>query len=269
MKNRSKGRTIANMKYMIYRKVLSQQNFPAFQSMVNAGTSATLPFALSSITIPPGYNTNYGIAFSQLVSVLLHGINNYLTQAVSGISLAVANSAPQTFGQFPFNSPVNNAQQFVEDYGSGYDSYVQQCAELIQPAVFDETLFDLSAYQPAYGYEMQNSFCQQFEQKFSQLTTQVIQNNTAFDIITLGVGKTNVSISENLMYNAIKNTGIGEALKKANINFYSLPDLAQYALAFLAMLNQVLSSGVALDASWLDRSALTQSEDEYQQMTDG
>ncbi len=269
MKNRSKNRTIANMKYLLYRKVLSQQNFSAFQAMVNAGTSATLPTPLSSISVPAGYNTNYGIAFAQLVSALLQGINNYLSQILSDVSLNVANSAPQIFGQFPFGSPIQNAQQLIEDYGIGYDSYIQQCSELIQPAVFDETLFDLSAYQPAYGYQAQNNFCQQFEQQFAQLMAQVTQNNVAFDITTLGVGKTNIPSVENLMFNAIQNTGVGEALQQANINFYDLPDLAQYALTFLAMLNQVLSSGIALDASWFDRSAFSVNEGEYEQLANG
>ncbi len=260
------------MKYHLYQKVLSQSAFPAFQAMVTAGTEATLPTALSGIAVPPGYNTNYGIAFAQLVAGLLQGISNYLTQILSDISLSVANASATVLGKYPFTPPAQNAQQIIEDYGSGYDSYVNQCAELIQPAVFDETLFDLSAYQPAYGYEMQNSFCHEFEHRFSQLTTLVIQNGTAYDVTSLGIGKTDDPIAENLMYDALQNTGVGEALQKAGVNFFDLPDFAQYALAFLAVLNQVLSSGVALDASWFDRSAFSEPvltpDGEYQLLAD-
>ncbi len=257
-------RNIALMKAHLYRKVLYRPTFPAFVAMVNAGTSATLPTALSNVVVPPGYNTNYGILYSELIASLLQGISNYLTQILSAINLAVAGTIATALGQFPFNLSVTNGQQLLSDFGTFYDSYVQQCSTLIVPAVFDETLFDLSAYQPAYGYEMQNAFCQQYEQQFAQLLSQTIQSNVAIDITTLGVGKTNEPATENQMYNAIQGTGVAEALSQAGINFFDLPDLAQFALSFLAMLNQTLSSGVALDASWLDRSALSEPQGDYQ-----
>ncbi|AFV51247.1 structural protein [Sulfolobales Mexican rudivirus 1] len=260
------SRNIVAMKERLYRKVLSRQTFPAFLAMVNAGTSATLPTALSGIVIPPGYNTDYGILYSQLIAMLLQGVNNYLTQILSGVNLAVANTIATALGQFPFNQPVQNAHQIIVNYGTSYDAYVSQCSELIVPAVFDETLFDLSAFQPAYGYQMQSTYCQQYQQQFAQFVSQIQQNSIAFDVTTLGVGKTNEPAIENAMYNAIQGTGVAEALSQANVNFYDLPDLAQFALAFLSVLNQTLSGGVALDASWLDRSALSEPQNDYQEL---
>ncbi len=269
MGSRKGKRQIAAMKAHLYNKVLSQQTFSAFNAMVNAGTSSTLPAALQNISIPPGYNVNYGILYSQLIAALLQGVNNFLTQILSSINLSIANINAISLGQFPFNSPVKFAYQLIESYGTSYDAYVSQCSVLIVPAVFDQTNFDLSAYQPAYGYQMQNSFCQQYEQKFHELLTNIQKNNTAYDITTLGVGKTNIPAVESQMFSAIQNTGVSEALTQTNTNFYDLPDLAQFALSFLSVLNQTLSSGVALDAAWLDRSALSNNKGNYQQLANG
>ncbi len=266
MGSRKGKRQIAAIKQHLYRKVLYRPTFTAFNAMVNAGTSSTLPTALQSIQIPPGYNVDYGILYAQLVMALLQGINNFLTQILSSINLTVASVNPISLGQFPFNSPVKFAYQLIESYGTSYDAYVNQCSVLIAPAVFDETNFDLSAYQPAYGFQMQNSFCSQYEQKFHELLTNIQQNNIAYDLVTLGVGKTNIPAVENQMFSAVQNTGVSEALSQANINFYSLTDLAQFALSFLSVLNQTLSSGIALDAAWLDRSAFTENVGEYQQL---
>ncbi len=267
---RRKGKKyIYAMKDHLYRKVLYRPTFPAFNAMLNAGTSATLPTALQNIVVPPGYNTDYGILYAQLVTALLQGINNYLMQVLSSVNLATANAIAIALGQFPFNPPVSNGQQYLIDLGTSYDGYVNECSVLIQPAVFDETLFGLSAFQPAFGYSMEDSYCKSIEQKFHEFFTKIQQNNIAYDITTLGVGKTNVPTVEKMMFDAIQGTGVSEALTRTHTNFYDLPDLAQFALSYLSVLNKTLSSGIALDASWFDRSAFTANEGDYQQLANG
>ncbi len=293
MPQRKGKRQIAAMKDHLYKKVLTQPTFSAFDAMVNAGTTAASPtvppITLQNIATLQGYNTNYGVAYTQIVAGLMQGVNNYLVQKLSNIPLSVAKMISPSLGQFPFNPPVNNGQQYISSLGEAYDTYVKQCKQLVVPAVFDETYFDSSVFQPAYNYQMQNNFCTSIEKKLHEFLTNVQRNNIAFNIQTLGVGKTNAPTAEELMYNAVQGTGAGEILQPANVdppgdppgdppndpssqgtvNFFTLPDLSQYALSFLAVLNQVLSSGVALDAAWFDRSSFSTDENNYQLLADG
>ena len=65
------NRNIASMKYHLYQKVLNRNTFPAFSVMFNAGVESVLPTPLQNVQIPPGINTNYGIAYATIISALL------------------------------------------------------------------------------------------------------------------------------------------------------------------------------------------------------
>jgi len=139
------NRSIASMKYHLYQKVLNRNSFPAFSTMFDAGVSSVLPTPLQNVQVPPGINTNYGIAYASIISSLLLALNN----------LAISKFNPNTnsfsfldLGQSPIFGQTSGIQ-FVQQSSKLYDKYVQLCSILYQPAVFDETYFDLSVFQPS------------------------------------------------------------------------------------------------------------------------
>ncbi|MCG2868392.1 MAG: hypothetical protein L7G90_03350, partial [Candidatus Nanopusillus sp.] len=69
-------RNIASMKYKLYNKVINRNTFPAFSVMFNAGIESVLPTPLQNLEVPPGINTNYGIAYATIISALLSALNN-------------------------------------------------------------------------------------------------------------------------------------------------------------------------------------------------
>ncbi|CAG38844.1 hypothetical protein [Sulfolobus islandicus rudivirus 1 variant XX] len=248
MGKRKGQRNIASMKYHLYNKILNRKSFPAFSVMFDAGVESVLPTPLENIQIPLGINTNYGIAYASIISSLLSALNNL------AISVFNPNFNSQTFlnlGQSA-NFGISNGISLLNNYTSLYDNYVQLCNILYQPAVFDETYFDLSVYQPALATEYQNQSCKKIEQYFSSLTT----TNVSVNVTTLGTGITNIPNVDNYMYNNIADTGIIDLLNALNINFNQLPDFAKFIIAFIPDLNSIINNGFALDVGWLDRCVL-------------
>ncbi len=108
------------------------------------------------------FNTNYGIAYASIISTLLSALNNL---AISKFNLGF-NSLPNLqLGESSFFGQTSGLQ-FVQQYGQLYDRYLELCSILYQPAVFDETYFDLSVYQPANTIENRNEACKKIEQYF-------------------------------------------------------------------------------------------------------
>jgi len=253
---RKKGyRSIASMKYHLYEKVLYRKSFPAFSEMFNAGVESVLPTPLVNIHVPKGLNTNYGIAYASIISALLSALNN----------LAISTFNPN------FNSPSNlqlgessffgqtSGLQFVQQNVQLYDRYVKLCSVLYQPAVFDETYFDLSVYQPAHTIENRNEACNKIKQYFDGITT----TNISVNLQNLGVGITNIPSVDNYSYNNLQNTGIGDLLNALNVNYNQLPDLAKFIVSFIPNLNKIIDSGFALDVGWLDRCVLAPEIEEF------
>jgi len=121
-----------------------------------------------------------------------------------------------------------------------------------QPAVFDETYFDLSVFQPSNTIINRNEACGKIEKYFSQVTT----TNISIDLPTLGIGNTSIPVSDNFSIQNIQNTGISDLLNVLNINYNQLPDLAKFLVSFVPNLNEIINSGFALDVGWLDRCVL-------------
>ncbi len=85
-------RSIAQMKYHLYQKVLNRNTFPAFSAMFNAGVESVLPTTLENIQIPPGLNTKPNIEITVLSAVkivtksncvILFGLNSGIKTAKS------------------------------------------------------------------------------------------------------------------------------------------------------------------------------------------
>jgi len=241
-------RSIAQMKYHLYKKVLNRQSFPAFSAMFNAGVKSVLPTPLENVSVPKGLNTNYGIAYASIISSLLSSLNN----------LAISKFNPQTntfpnlqLGQSPLFGQTSGIQA-INSFTQLYDYYVDLCSILYQPAVFDETYFDLSVYQPANTIENRNESCEKIEQYFDTLTT----TNISINLQTLGIGKTSIPNVDNYSLSNIQNTGISDLLTAENINYNQLPDLAKFIVSFIPNLNEIINSGFAFDVGWLDRCVL-------------
>jgi len=241
-------RSIAQMKYHLYQKVLNRNTFPAFSVMFNAGVSSVLPTPLENISVPPGINTNYGIAYATIISALLSALNN----------LAISNFNPntniQSFLQLGQSSLFGQTSglDFINKSTQLYDYYVELCSVLYQPAVFDETEFDLSVFQPANTIINRNNSCKKLEQYFNSLTT----TNISINLQTLGIGNTQIPNVDNYSLSNIQNTGVGDLLNALNLNYNQLPDLAKFIVSFIPNLNDIINSGFALDVGWLDRCVL-------------
>jgi len=241
-------RSIASMKYHLYQKVLYRETFPAFSQMFNAGVESVLPTPLENIQIPKGLNTNYGIAYASIISALLSALNNLAISKLNPNFNSLQNL--QLGGSLFFGQ--TSGLDFVNQYGQLYDRYLDLCTILYQPAVFDETYFDLSVYQPANTIVNRNEACKKLEQYFNSLTTASISVN----LQNLGIGKTNISSVDSYSLSNIQNTGIGDFLNAENINYNQLPDLAKFIVSFIPNLNDIINSGFALDVGWLDRCVL-------------
>ena len=247
-------RSIAQMKYHLYNKVINRNTFPAFSVMFNAGVESVLPTSLENIQVPPGINTNYGIAYATIISALLSALNN----------LAISNFNPNTniqsflqLGQISILGQTSGIN-FVQKNTQLYDYYLDLCKVLYQPAVFDETYFDLSVFQPAHTIINRNEACKKLEKYFDSLTS----TNVSVDISTLGVGNTQIPNVDNYSLSNIQNTGIGDLLNVLNLDFNNLPDLAKFVVSFVPNLNDIINSGFALDVGWLDRCVLAQEIEE-------
>lgn len=241
-------RSIAQMKYHLYQKVLNRKSFPAFSVMFNAGVSSVLPTPLENISIPPGINTNYGIAYATIISALLSALNN--------LAMSIFNPNTNSFnflqlGQSGIFGQTSGIQA-INSFTQLYDDYVDLCSVLYQPAVFDETYFDLSVYQPANTIINRNQACEKIEQYFNSLSA----SNISINLSTLGVGNTQIPIIDNYSLNNIQNTGVGDLLNALNLNYNQLPDLAKFVVSFIPNLNAIINSGFALDVGWLDRCVL-------------
>jgi len=248
MGRRKGNRNIASMKYHLYNKVINRKNFPAFSVMFNAGVESVLPTPLENLQIPPGFNTNYGIAYATIISSLLSALNNL------AISTLNPNTNVQSFlqlGQSPIFGQTSGID-FVNKSTQLYDYYVDLCKILYQPAVFDETYFDLSVFQPALTIENRNDACKKLEKYFDSLTT----SNVSINLQNLGFGYTNIPNVDNYSLSNIQNTGISDLLNTLNLNFNNLPDLAKFVISFIPNLNKIIDNGFALDVGWLDRCVL-------------
>jgi hypothetical protein len=252
MGRRKGNRNIAQMKYHLYNKVLNRKNFPAFSVMFNAGVESVLPTPLENIQVPPGINTNYGIAYATIISSLLSTLNNL------AISTFNKNANVQSFlelGQSPIFTPIysqSSGIDFVNKSTQLYDYYVDLCKVLYQPAVFDETYFDLSVFQPANTIINRNEACKKLEKYFDSLS----HSNVSIDLSTLGSGYTNIPNVDNYSLSNIQNTGISDLLNALNLDFNKLPDLAKFIVSFIPNLNNIIDNGFALDVGWLDRCVL-------------
>ena len=241
-------RNIVSMKQKLYQKVLKRDTFPAFSAMFDAGVSSVLPSALESIEIPEGINTNYGIAYASIITTLLSSLNNL---AISTFNSDITSFTNLQLGFTPLFGTASGLQ-FVQQSTALYDNYVKLCSTLYQPAVFDETYFDLSVYQPALAIEYQNASCKKIEKYFSQLPV----SNISIDLPSLGIGNTSITSSDSFSLQNIQNTGVNDLLNTLNINYNQLPDLAKFVISFVPNLNEIINSGLALDVGWLDRCVL-------------
>jgi hypothetical protein len=241
-------RSIAQMKYHLYNKVINRETFPAFSVMFNAGVESVLPTPLENLQVPPGFNTNYGIAYASIISALLSALNNL------AISKFNPNTNIQSFldlGQSPIFGEASGID-FVQKSTLLYDYYLDLCKILYQPAVFDETYFDLSVYQPATAIINRNEACKKLEKYFDSLVT----TNVSVDLSTLGVGNTQIPNVDNFSLSNLQNTGLLDLLDALNLDFNNLPDLAKFIVSFVPNLNKIIDSGFALDVGWLDRCVL-------------
>ena len=241
-------RSIAQMKYHLYQKVLNRNSFPAFSVMFNAGVESVLPTSLQNIQVPPGINTNYGIAYVTIISALLSALNNL---AISIFSPNINSFSFLQLGQSPIYGQTSGLD-FVQKNTQLYDYYVELCSILYQPAVFDETYFDLSVFQPANTIINRNNACKKLEQYFNSLS----YSNISINLQTLGIGNTQIPIIDNYSLSNIQDTGINDLLNALNLNFNQLPDLAKFVVSFIPNLNDIINSGFALDVGWLDRCVL-------------
>jgi hypothetical protein len=239
------NRSIASMKYHLYQKTVNRNTFPAFSTMFNAGVSSVLPTPLQNIQVPKGLNTNYGIAYASIITSLLSSLNN----------LTISKFNPQTnsfnflnLGQSGIFGQTSGIQA-INSFTQLYDDYVKLCSVLYQSAVFDETEFDLSVFQPANTIINRNNSCKKIEQYFNSITT----TNISINLQTLGIGNTSIPISDNFSTQNIGNTGVGDLLNALNLNYNQLPDLAKFVVSFVPNLNEIINSGFALDVGWLDR----------------
>jgi len=246
---RRKGyRSIVQMKYKLYNKVINRKTFPAFSVMFDAGVESILPTPLQNLEIPKGINTNYGIAYASIISALLSALNNL------AISKFNPNFNVQSFLELGQTSIFGQTSgiDFVNQYGQLYDYYVDLCHVLYQPAVFDETYFDLSVYQPAEAIENRNKACKKLEKYFESLTN----SNVSIDLSSLGIGNTQIPSIDNFSLSNLQNTGLYDLLNVLNLNFNNLPDLAKFIVSFIPNLNWIIDNGFALDVGWLDRCVL-------------
>ncbi|ARQ96384.1 hypothetical protein CCL41_gp36 [Sulfolobus islandicus rod-shaped virus 9] len=241
-------RSIAQMKYHLYQKVLNRNTFPAFSQMFNAGVSSVLPTPLENISVPKGINTNYGIAYATIISSLLSALNNLAmsifnpnTNSFSFLQLGQSGIYGQTSGL-----------DFINKSTQLYDNYVNLCSILYQPAVFDETYFDLSVFQSANTIINRNNACEKIEQYFNSLS----YSNISINLQTLGIGNTQIPNVDNYSLSNIQDTGVGDLLNALNLNYNQLPDLAKFIVSFIPNLNDIINSGFALDVGWLDRCVL-------------
>jgi len=236
------------MKYHLYQKVLNRESFPAFSSMFNAGVESVLPTPLENIQIPKGLNTNYGIAYASIISSLLSALNNL---AISTFNPNFNSFQNFQLGQSSFFGQTSGLQ-FVNQFTQLYDRYLELCSILYQPAVFDETYFDLSVYQPANTIVNRNESCKKIEQYFNSISA----SNVSINLQNLGVGNTQIPNVDNYSLSNIQNTGVGDLLNALNVNYNQLPDLAKFIVSFIPNLNEIINSGFALDVGWLDRCVL-------------
>ena len=241
-------RSIAQMKYHLYQKVLNRNSFPAFSVMFNAGVESVLPTPLQNVQVPPGINTNYGIAYVTIISALLSALNNL---AISIFNPNINSFSFLQLGQSPIYGQTSGLD-FVNKSAQLYDRYVELCSILYQPAVFDETYFDLSVYQPANTIVNRNNACKKLEQYFNSLS----YSNISINLQTLGIGNTQIPNVDNYSLSNIQNTGVGDLLNALNLNYNQLPDLAKFIVSFIPNLNDIINSGFALDVGWLDRCVL-------------
>jgi len=182
-------RSIASMKYHLYKKVLYRETFPSFSVMFNAGIESILPVPLENIKVPKGLNTNYGIAYASIISTLLSALNNL---AISVFNPNFNSLSNLQLGESSFFGQASGLQ-FIQQYSQLYDNYSQLCKILYQPAIFDETYFDLSVYQPAHTIENRNEACKKLEQYFDGITT----TNISINLQNLGVGNTQIPNVDN------------------------------------------------------------------------
>ncbi|ARQ96655.1 hypothetical protein CCL45_gp33 [Sulfolobus islandicus rod-shaped virus 5] len=248
-------RSIASMKYHLYQKVLNRNTFPAFSVMFNAGVSSVLPTPLENISVPKGINTNYGIVYATIISALLSALNN--------LAISTFNSNANSFsflqlGQSPIYGQTSGLA-FINSFTKLYDNYVNLCSILYQPAVFDETYFDLSVFQPSNTIINRNQACEKIEQYFNSLS----YSNISINLSTLGIGNTQIPNVDNYSLNNIQDTGISDLLNALNLNYNQLPDLAKFIVSFIPNLNNIINSGFALDVGWLDRCVLAPEIEEY------
>ncbi|QJF12365.1 hypothetical protein QIT29_gp19 [Metallosphaera rod-shaped virus 1] len=268
MTKRRGSRSIAQMKYHLYRKIFNQNVYPAFKAMLSAGIESTLPSSLENVKPPPYMNVDYGVAFAQIVLNFLNAINNFSASVLNNF---IPNS-PQSFTFNLATLSTSSALDVINSFTSLYDQYVKNCSTLYQIAVFDETQFDASVYAPAPGVIFNNLACEKLKSYFANPPTTVTV--TTFE--NLGVAVTQNPEVDNYLYSLVKNTGVFDALSKLAQQknetpqqyFNSLPDLAKYLLAFLPLLNNIIDSGIALDVSWFDRSAFSEEENNYQLLAD-
>jgi len=242
-------RSIAQMKYHLYQKVLNRNTFPAFSVMFNAGVESVLPTPLENVQVPPGINTNYGIVYATIISALLSALNNL---AISTLNSNINSFSFLQLGQSGIYGQTSGLD-FINKSTQLYDYYVDLCSVLYQPAVFDETEFDLSVFQPANTIINRNNSCKKLEQYFNSLTT----TNISINLQTLEIGNTQIPNVDNYSLNNIQNTGVGDLLNALNLNYNQLPDLAKFVVSFIPNLNAIINSGFALDVGWLDRCVLT------------
>ena len=241
-------RSIAQMKYHLYQKVLNRKSFPAFSSMFNAGVESVLPTPLENVQVPPGINTNYGIAYATIISSLLSALNN--------LAMSVFNPNTNSFSFLQLGQSGIYGQtsgiQFINNFTKFYDYYVDLCSILYQPAIFDETYFDLSVFQSANTIINRNQACEKIEQYFNSLSA----SNISINLSTLGIGNTQIPNVDNYSLSNIQDTGVGDLLNALNLNYNQLPDLAKFIVSFIPNLNDIINSGFALDVGWLDRCVL-------------
>ena len=119
-------RSIAQMKYHLYQKVLNRNTFPAFSVMFNAGVESVLPTPLENVQVPPGINTNYGIVYATIISALLSALNNL---AISTLNSNINSFSFLQLGQSGIYGQTSGLD-FINKSTQLYDYYVDLCSVL-------------------------------------------------------------------------------------------------------------------------------------------
>lgn len=252
-------RDIANMKYLLYKKVYSRASIPALSQMTSAGVKATLPQALENVQVPPGINTNYGVAIAQIINALLQSLIGLQNSLNFGTMNLISSNPLTTI------TPTKTTITALLSVLTYYDRYVENCQILYQPAVFDETYFDLSVYQPPDGQISVNSGCERIEKIISQLTS----TQQYIPLNELGYTSTSNPEVDSFLFSLISNSGLSGLVNDSLEDFLRLPDLAKYVLSHIALLNNIIDSGFALDVAWLDRSVLAPESSGVTELADG